>query len=95
MTQAQAVALGHIARGSAFEPMGRPGRGSYEAAIAEYRKALRVDPGNRSARLFLADDLHRLGRDKEAIPLWKSLAALDDEKGRIARKWLRKVGASP
>ncbi len=96
VTQAQAVALAHIARGSSFEPLrSRPGKGSFEAAMAEYRKALKADPGNRMALSALASCQHRAGKDAEAIRLWKSLATVADDEGRRARKWLRKVGASP
>ena len=46
--------------------------GDDDAAVEMYRRALDIDPGNRSATLFLANALLRLGQHDEAVASYAS-----------------------
>jgi tetratricopeptide (TPR) repeat protein len=59
---------GHFLRGTIVEGLGRP-----EDALAEYRKALDLDPWSDSARRRLAASLHSLGNAREAAAHYETL----------------------
>ncbi len=81
--------------------------GDREAMIAEYRKAVRADPGNAEALFGLAFELDLMGEEEEAIALYErccelrpapvnalmNLAVLYEDDGEYARaeKCLRQI----
>jgi tetratricopeptide (TPR) repeat protein len=59
--------------------------GDDEAAVEMYRKALELDPGNRTATLFLANALLRLGHRDEAVQSYVAFLR-DSERGEWAER---------
>jgi tetratricopeptide (TPR) repeat protein len=59
--------------------------GDDDAAVAMYRKALDLDPDNRTATLFLANALLRLGHHDEAVESY-SIFLKDAERGEWAER---------
>ena len=50
-------------------------RGDYEGSLAEYNKALEIDPVNELALIQRSEVLQHLGRHDQAIADWKKLAS--------------------
>ena len=59
--------------------------GDDDAAVAMYRKALEIDPDNRTATLFLANALLRLGHHDEAVEAYSTFLK-DAERGEWAER---------
>ncbi|HLJ53484.1 MAG TPA: hypothetical protein VKT77_00510 [Chthonomonadaceae bacterium] len=62
--------------------------GDVDEAVTCFRDAHELEPANRDFTLNYALALKSAGRVREAIPLWKSLQAGNDDAGRTSRKLL-------
>jgi tetratricopeptide (TPR) repeat protein len=74
------VAEPELYRGLAFRD-----RGDLDAAIAAFRRAEAIDPGDERIAWELGDTLAALGRKREAVDAWRRAAALDPWDSRPAR----------
>ena len=83
MSEQHKLALAQAVRGGGFLFRKQPAR-----AVECYKQALKTELGNRGFSQQLAFALYKAGRTEEAIPVWKSLAAGDDDQARTASKWL-------
>lgn len=66
----------------------------FDAAIAEFRRLLQLDPGHRQAAFSMARALQEAGRRDEAITAWRAYLRLDSQSvwAEAARQALRDLG---
>ncbi|MFN3715367.1 MAG: tetratricopeptide repeat protein [Thiobacillus sp.] len=72
----------HMNRGRALKYSGRDGQ-----ALADFEKALELDPGLSPARIDLADLYARLGKKAQALEVLKAGIARDPEKQSLRRRY--------
>jgi Tfp pilus assembly protein PilF len=72
-------------------------RGEVKQAAALYEQALAIDPALAEVRLGLADALHQLGRDQQAIEQYRAALAARPEWAQAANElsWLLATTGDP
>lgn len=68
------------------------GRGDFDRAIAEYKAALELDPGDASLKVAIARSALRVGRTDEALTMLRSIAANEEEPRHVRDKALEELG---
>lgn len=66
-------------------------RKDHEAAIANWRMALKEEPNSRQWKEGLALALWRANHTAEAVPIWKALATGNDDIAKMSVKMLKKT----
>jgi tetratricopeptide (TPR) repeat protein len=68
------------------------GRGAFDRAIAEYRAALELDPGDASLKVAIAKAALRAGRADEARGMLQAIAASEEAPRHVRDRALEEIG---
>jgi tetratricopeptide (TPR) repeat protein len=68
------------------------GKGAFDQAIAEYRAALHLDPGDASLKVAIARATLRAGRAEEGLGMLRSIAASEETPRHIRDRALEELG---